>query len=79
MVDPVSRVAALSTYLAHVNPGKTYWYPRAAPELDPPDPGAELTAALGVDRAAARGNVSAWDAPQRRQTSTEQRRVGASR
>jgi integrase/recombinase XerD len=31
--DPASRVAALSTYLGHVNPGKTYWYLRAAPEL----------------------------------------------
>ena len=31
--DPGSRVAALSTYLGHVNPGKTYWYLHAAPEL----------------------------------------------
>ena len=31
--DPASRVAALSTYLGHVNPGKTYWYLHAAPEL----------------------------------------------
>jgi len=31
--DPSSRVAALSTYLGHVNPGKTYWYLHAAPEL----------------------------------------------
>lgn len=27
------RIAALSTYLGHVNPGKTYWYLHAAPEL----------------------------------------------
>ena len=31
--DPVRRIAALSTYLGHVNPGKTYWYLHAAPEL----------------------------------------------
>jgi hypothetical protein len=31
--DPASRVAALSAYLRHVNPGKTYWYLHAAPEL----------------------------------------------
>jgi integrase/recombinase XerD len=36
--DPGSRLAALSTYLGHyagdhVNPGKTYWYLHAAPEL----------------------------------------------
>ena len=31
--DPASRLAALSTYLGHVNPGKTYWYLHAAPEL----------------------------------------------
>jgi integrase len=31
--DPVRRIAALSTYLGHVNPGKTYWYLYAAPEL----------------------------------------------
>jgi integrase len=31
--DAGSRVAALSTYLGHVNPGKTYWYLHAAPEL----------------------------------------------
>ena len=31
--DPASRVAELSTYLGHVNPGKTYWYLHAAPEL----------------------------------------------
>jgi integrase len=31
--DPVPRIAALSTYLGHVNPGKTYWYLQAAPEL----------------------------------------------
>jgi integrase/recombinase XerD len=31
--DPGPRIAALSTYLGHVNPGKTYWYLHAAPEL----------------------------------------------
>ena len=31
--DPAARLAALSTYLGHVNPGKTYWYLHAAPEL----------------------------------------------
>ncbi len=31
--DPGARIAALSTYLGHVNPGKTYWYLDAAPEL----------------------------------------------
>lgn len=31
--DPGARIAALSTYLGHVNPGKTYWYLQAAPEL----------------------------------------------
>jgi integrase len=31
--DPGPRIAALSTYLGHVNPGKTYWYLQAAPEL----------------------------------------------
>jgi integrase len=31
--DPVPRIAALSTYLGHVDPGKTYWYLEAAPEL----------------------------------------------
>jgi integrase len=30
---PGPRIAALSTYLGHVNPGKTYWYLQAAPEL----------------------------------------------
>jgi integrase len=31
--DPAPRLAALSTYLGHVDPGKTYWYLEAAPEL----------------------------------------------
>jgi integrase len=31
--DPAPRIAALSTYLGHVDPGKTYWYLQAAPEL----------------------------------------------
>jgi integrase len=31
--DPGPRIAALSTYLGHVDPGKTYWYLQAAPEL----------------------------------------------
>jgi integrase len=31
--DPGARIAALSTYLGHVNPSKTYWYLHAAPEL----------------------------------------------
>jgi len=31
--DPGSRIALLSTYLGHVDPGKTYWYLSAAPEL----------------------------------------------
>jgi integrase/recombinase XerD len=31
--DVGSRLAALSTYLGHVDPGNTYWYCRAAPEL----------------------------------------------
>ncbi|MGH2869776.1 MAG: tyrosine-type recombinase/integrase [Solirubrobacteraceae bacterium] len=31
--DPVPSIAALSTYLGHVDPGKTYWYLEAAPEL----------------------------------------------
>jgi len=31
--DPESRLALLSTYLGHVDPGKTYWYLSAAPEL----------------------------------------------
>jgi integrase/recombinase XerD len=26
-------MALLSTYLGHVNPGSTYWYLQAAPEL----------------------------------------------
>jgi integrase/recombinase XerD len=33
-VDVVpARLALLSTYLGHVNPGSTYWYLQAAPEL----------------------------------------------
>jgi integrase len=31
--DPGPRLALLSTYLGHVDPGKTYWYLSAAPEL----------------------------------------------
>lgn len=31
--DPAARIAALSTYLGHVDPGKSYWYLEAAPEL----------------------------------------------
>jgi integrase len=31
--DPRGRLALLSTYLGHVDPGKTYWYLSAAPEL----------------------------------------------
>jgi len=31
--DPQTRIVLLSTYLGHVDPGKTYWYLSAAPEL----------------------------------------------
>lgn len=31
--DPGARLAVLSTYLGHINPGHTYWYLSAAPEL----------------------------------------------
>ncbi|MHB2021273.1 MAG: tyrosine-type recombinase/integrase [Candidatus Xenobia bacterium] len=31
--DPRARLALPSTYLGHVDPGKTYWYLSAAPEL----------------------------------------------
>ena len=31
--DPGRQLALLSTYLGHVDPGKTYWYLSAAPEL----------------------------------------------
>jgi len=31
--DPATRLTLLSTYLGHVDPGKTYWYLSAAPEL----------------------------------------------
>ncbi|RVC59911.1 integrase, partial [Mesorhizobium sp. M2A.F.Ca.ET.046.02.1.1] len=31
--DPGRRLALLSTYLGHVDLGKTYWYLSAAPEL----------------------------------------------
>ena len=31
--DPGAQLALLSTYLGHVDPGKTYWYLSAAPEL----------------------------------------------
>lgn len=33
MGDPGSRLAILSTYLGHADPGDTYWYLSAAPEL----------------------------------------------
>jgi integrase len=33
MGDPGSRLAILSTYLGHTDPGDTYWYLSAAPEL----------------------------------------------
>jgi integrase len=32
-VDVQSRLPLLSTYLGHVNPGATYWYLSAAPDL----------------------------------------------
>lgn len=31
--DIPARLALLCTYLGHVNPGSTYWYLQAAPEL----------------------------------------------
>ena len=31
--DTEARLAILSTYLGHVDPGKTYWYLSATPEL----------------------------------------------
>jgi integrase len=31
--DPATQLTLLSTYLGHVDPGKTYWYLSAAPEL----------------------------------------------
>lgn len=31
--DPATQLSRLSTYLGHVDPGKTYWYLSAAPEL----------------------------------------------
>jgi integrase len=31
--DPTVRLPLLSTYLGHVDPGNTYWYLSAAPEL----------------------------------------------
>ena len=31
--NPGSRLAILSTYLGHADPGSTYWYLSAAPEL----------------------------------------------
>ena len=31
--DPGARLAILSTYLGHINPGHTYWYLSASPEL----------------------------------------------
>ncbi len=32
-VDVQARLPLLSTYLGHTNPGSTYWYLSAAPEL----------------------------------------------
>jgi integrase/recombinase XerD len=31
--DAATPLALLSTYLGHIDPGKTYWYLSAAPEL----------------------------------------------
>ena len=31
--DPAARVAQLATYLGHADPGASYWYLSAAPEL----------------------------------------------
>ena len=31
--NPGSRLAILSTYLGHADPGATYWYLSAAPEF----------------------------------------------
>jgi integrase len=31
--DIQARLALLSTYMGHVDPGSTYWYLQAAPEL----------------------------------------------
>jgi integrase/recombinase XerD len=31
--DIPARLALLSTYMGHVDPGSTYWYLQAAPEL----------------------------------------------
>ena len=31
--DIAARLPLLSTYLGHVHPKDTYWYPQAAPEL----------------------------------------------
>jgi integrase/recombinase XerD len=31
--DAQARLPLLSTYLGHVHPKDTYWYPQAAPEL----------------------------------------------
>jgi integrase len=47
--DPVPKIAALSTSLGHVNPGKTYWYLHAAPELLELA-GERLQRHLGADR-----------------------------
>jgi integrase len=47
--DVQARVAVLSTYLGHVDPGRTYWYLSAAPELLQLA-GERLPAALPGDR-----------------------------
>jgi integrase/recombinase XerD len=31
--NPIARVAQLATYLGHADPGASYWYLSAAPEL----------------------------------------------
>ena len=31
--DPAARLAQLATYLGHADPGASYWYLSAAPEL----------------------------------------------
>jgi integrase len=47
--DVQARVAVLSTYLGHLDPGQTYWYLSAAPELLQLA-GNRLQCALGGDR-----------------------------
>jgi len=48
-IDVETRMAALSTYLGHVNPVDTYWYLSASPEL------VELVAERLGDRPAGAG------------------------